>query len=65
MATPLPEPFKTADISRYALRAAQLEKHKPVISYWCMRSSFPPPRPARMVPALGCSTSSISKTDMP
>ncbi|KAF2435740.1 DUF605-domain-containing protein [Tothia fuscella] len=35
MATPLPAPFKNADISRYALRAAQLEKHKPVIAYWC------------------------------
>lgn len=35
MATPLPAPFKIADISRYALRAAQLEKHKPVIAYWC------------------------------
>jgi vacuolar protein sorting-associated protein VTA1 len=35
MATPLPAPFKNADITRYALRAAQLEKFKPVIAYWC------------------------------
>lgn len=35
MTTPLPAPLKTADIPRYALRAAQLEKHKPVIAYWC------------------------------
>jgi vacuolar protein sorting-associated protein VTA1 len=35
MASPLPPPLRTAEISRFSLRAAQLEKFKPVIAYWC------------------------------
>jgi len=35
MATSVPEPIKAADLGRFATRAAQLEKFKPVISYWC------------------------------
>ncbi|KAF2403960.1 DUF605-domain-containing protein [Trichodelitschia bisporula] len=35
MTTPLPAPLRAADISRFALRAAQLEKFKPVVAYWC------------------------------
>ena len=35
MAANLPEKLRTAEISRFALRAAQLEKIKPIISYWC------------------------------
>ncbi|KKY24999.1 hypothetical protein UCRPC4_g02170 [Phaeomoniella chlamydospora] len=35
MAAPIPAALKSADISRFALRAAQLEKVKPIISYWC------------------------------
>lgn len=36
MATQLPAALKAADISRFAHRAAQLEKPKPIIAYWCM-----------------------------
>jgi vacuolar protein sorting-associated protein VTA1 len=36
MATPLPAPLKNADITRFAIRAKELEKFKPVIAYWCM-----------------------------
>ncbi|KIW20140.1 hypothetical protein PV08_00715 [Exophiala spinifera] len=35
MATQLPAALKAADISRFAHRAAQLEKPKPIIAYWC------------------------------
>ncbi|PYH89249.1 DUF605-domain-containing protein [Aspergillus ellipticus CBS 707.79] len=35
MAANLPASLRSADIGRYALRAAQLERVKPVISYWC------------------------------
>ena len=34
MAMPVPEALKTADISRFATRAAQIEKAKPAIAYW-------------------------------
>jgi hypothetical protein len=41
MALPLPAKLKaTADITRFAQRAAQLEKLKPAIAYWC-KSSLP------------------------
>lgn len=36
MSTNIPAGLKTADISRFVTRAAQLEKAKPTISYWCM-----------------------------
>ncbi|KAF3891709.1 DUF605-domain-containing protein [Trichophyton interdigitale] len=35
MSTNIPAGLKTADISRFVTRAAQLEKAKPTISYWC------------------------------
>ncbi|PWY86996.1 DUF605-domain-containing protein [Aspergillus heteromorphus CBS 117.55] len=35
MASNIPASLRSADIGRYALRAAQLERVKPVISYWC------------------------------
>ncbi|RMZ87619.1 hypothetical protein DV736_g5154, partial [Chaetothyriales sp. CBS 134916] len=35
MATSVPAGLKTADISRFAIRAGQLEKAKPIASYWC------------------------------
>ncbi|KAF2141913.1 uncharacterized protein K452DRAFT_228315 [Aplosporella prunicola CBS 121167] len=35
MASKIPPGLRPADISRFAVRAAQLEKVKPVISYWC------------------------------
>lgn len=31
----VPASLKTADITRFAIRAQQLEQAKPVISYWC------------------------------
>jgi vacuolar protein sorting-associated protein VTA1 len=40
MSTNIPAALKTADIERFALRAVQLEKHKPVISYWCTFDSY-------------------------
>lgn len=35
MAINIPSNLKSADISRFVLRAAQLEKAKPIIAYWC------------------------------
>ncbi|KAL8872541.1 MAG: hypothetical protein Q9174_001847 [Haloplaca sp. 1 TL-2023] len=35
MAANIPAALKSADIGRFALRAGQLEKAKPSISYWC------------------------------
>lgn len=35
MAAPIPASLKTADVSRFALRATQLEKAKPVVAYYC------------------------------
>ncbi|PWY95677.1 DUF605-domain-containing protein [Aspergillus sclerotioniger CBS 115572] len=35
MASTIPASLRSADIGRYALRAAQLENAKPVIAYWC------------------------------
>jgi vacuolar protein sorting-associated protein VTA1 len=34
MAVTIPAKLKTADVQRFATRAAQLEKHRPVVSYW-------------------------------
>ncbi|KAL2002615.1 hypothetical protein VTN02DRAFT_6377 [Thermoascus thermophilus] len=35
MAANVPAKLKAADIGRFALRAAQIERAKPVIAYWC------------------------------
>ncbi|KAJ5803578.1 uncharacterized protein N7503_006028 [Penicillium pulvis] len=35
MASSIPASVRSADIGRFALRAAQIEKAKPVIAYWC------------------------------
>ncbi|WPH01698.1 Vacuolar protein sorting-associated protein vts1 [Acrodontium crateriforme] len=35
MATALPAALKTADLHRFAARAAQLQNFRPVITYWC------------------------------
>ncbi|KAL4907541.1 hypothetical protein BDW74DRAFT_125778 [Aspergillus multicolor] len=35
MASNIPATLKAADIGRFAVRAAQLEKAKPIIAYWC------------------------------
>ncbi|KAJ5526602.1 hypothetical protein N7513_010761 [Penicillium frequentans] len=35
MASSIPASVRSADIGRFALRAAQVEKAKPVIAYWC------------------------------
>jgi hypothetical protein len=35
MSTNIPSKLKAADITRFATRAAQLERVKPLISYWC------------------------------
>lgn len=35
MTSKIPAGLKAADITRFATRAVQLEKFKPVISYWC------------------------------
>jgi len=36
MAASLPAALKSADIQRFAHRAQQLERVKPIVSYWCM-----------------------------
>ncbi|KKK13527.1 hypothetical protein AOCH_005230 [Aspergillus ochraceoroseus] len=40
MASNIPAGLKPADIGRFALRAAQLESAKPIISYWCEFARF-------------------------
>ncbi|KAJ5121809.1 Vacuolar protein sorting-associate Vta1 N-terminal [Penicillium atrosanguineum] len=35
MASSIPAGLRTADIGRFAVRAAQIEKAKPVVAYWC------------------------------
>lgn len=35
MAANIPASLKAADIGRFAIRAAQVERAKPVIAYWC------------------------------
>jgi vacuolar protein sorting-associated protein VTA1 len=35
MAAHIPEKLKAADLTRFILRASQLESVKPVIAYWC------------------------------
>ncbi|THV44935.1 hypothetical protein BGAL_0554g00020 [Botrytis galanthina] len=35
MASQIPPKLKTADLTRFIIKAAQLENAKPVISYWC------------------------------
>ena len=35
MAATVPNSLKSADITRFAARAAQVEKAKPAVSYWC------------------------------
>lgn len=38
MADKLPAALrKNADIARFAIRAAQLEKVKPAVAYWCKK----------------------------
>jgi len=36
MAAHIPDKLKSADLTRFIVRAAQLEKVKPVMAYWCM-----------------------------
>lgn len=36
MAAEVPAALKAADITRFAHRASQLEKPKPILAYWCM-----------------------------
>ena len=35
MAAAIPAPLKAADVARFAHRAGQLEKAKPVVAYYC------------------------------
>jgi hypothetical protein len=35
MAANIPSPLKAADLTKFIIRAAQLEKAKPVVAYWC------------------------------
>ena len=35
MAVAIPPALKAADIVRFAQRAGQVEKAKPVVAYWC------------------------------
>lgn len=36
MAASLPNALKAANITPFVVRAAQVEKAKPIIAYWCM-----------------------------
>ena len=44
MAAQVPAALKAADLTRFAHRAAQLEKPKPIIAYWCMPPVAPCPK---------------------
>lgn len=35
MATQLPAKLRTPELQRFATRAAQLDKYKPIVTYWC------------------------------
>jgi vacuolar protein sorting-associated protein VTA1 len=35
MATNIPNSLKAADVGRFVTRAAQVERAKPVVAYWC------------------------------
>ena len=37
MAASIPDALKSADVTRFATRAAQVEKAKPAVAYWCKR----------------------------
>ena len=56
MASTVPASLKSADIGRYALRAAQLESARPVIAYWCKCHNTSLPRPDRTDNALFSTT---------
>ena len=43
MANTIPEGLRSADIGHFAIRAAQIEKVKPVVAYWC-ESEYSPQR---------------------
>lgn len=40
MSVHIPSKLKAADLSRFIVRAAQLETAKPVIAYWCKLPHF-------------------------
>jgi vacuolar protein sorting-associated protein VTA1 len=40
MASHIPDKLKAADLTRFIVRAAQLEKVKPVMAYWCTLHSL-------------------------
>jgi vacuolar protein sorting-associated protein VTA1 len=35
MASSIPAGLRSADIGRFAVRAAQIQSAKPVVAYWC------------------------------
>ncbi|KAL3481194.1 Vta1 like-domain-containing protein [Aspergillus californicus] len=41
MASNIPAALKAADIARFSVRAAQIEKAKPIIAYWCESAQLP------------------------
>lgn len=41
MTSNIPAALRASDIGRFALRAAQIEKAKPVVAYWCEWCRFP------------------------
>ena len=41
MTSNIPAALRASDIGRFALRAAQIEKAKPVVAYWCEWCCFP------------------------
>lgn len=41
MAANIPAGLKAADVTRFAVRASQLEQAKPVIAYWCECGGLP------------------------
>ena len=53
MASHIPAALKSADIGRFAVRAAQLERVKPVVAYWCECCVIVPGTDYELISGLG------------
>lgn len=53
MASTIPAGMKTADIARFAIRAAQLERMDPVMNYWCIDAFLSKQKRKMLKPFLG------------
>lgn len=54
MAASIPAGLRSADIGRFALRAVQIEKAKPVVAYWCELHLSPHETPVPLIQSVIC-----------